>query len=117
MFLFQRCLSYRESNKGSKQRQGPSASVRFTEVSVVHAAKSIPVSTVHAKGTPMAIIKCGTKAHRARKDDNSQSLSCLVEVFDSRTTFSLFFPANVLWPNYETSPDSRSQLVQELLDV
>ena len=29
-----RCPSYRESNKGSKERQGPTPSVRFTEVSV-----------------------------------------------------------------------------------
>ena len=31
------------------------------------------------------------QAHGARRDENSQSLSCLVEVFDSQTTFSLFF--------------------------
>ena len=61
MFLFQRCLSFGESNKGSKQRQGPTLSVHFTELSVVHIAKGTPVSTVHAKGTLMAIIKCGTK--------------------------------------------------------
>ena len=29
-----KCPSYRESNKGSKERQGPSLGVRFTEVSV-----------------------------------------------------------------------------------
>ena len=29
-----KCPSYRESNKGSKERQGPTLSVRFTEVSV-----------------------------------------------------------------------------------
>jgi len=28
------CPSYKESNKGSKERQGPTLSVRFTEVSV-----------------------------------------------------------------------------------
>ena len=27
--------SYRESNKGSKERQGPTISARFTEVSVI----------------------------------------------------------------------------------
>ena len=29
-----KCPSYRESNKGSQERQGPTLSVRFTEVSV-----------------------------------------------------------------------------------
>ena len=29
------CPSYRESNKGSKERQGPTLSVRFTEVSIL----------------------------------------------------------------------------------
>ena len=33
--VVQRCLSYRESNKGSKERQGPAMGVRFTEVSVL----------------------------------------------------------------------------------
>ena len=30
--LIERCPSYRESNKGSKEREGPSLSVCFTEV-------------------------------------------------------------------------------------
>ena len=30
-----KCLSYRESNKGSKERQGPTLGVRFTEVSIL----------------------------------------------------------------------------------
>ena len=34
MSVLQRCPSYRESNKGSKERQGPTLDVRFTEVSV-----------------------------------------------------------------------------------
>ena len=34
MSVLERCPSYRESNKGSKERQGPTLSVRFTEVSV-----------------------------------------------------------------------------------
>ena len=34
MSVLERCLSYRESNKGSKERQGLALSVRFTEVSV-----------------------------------------------------------------------------------
>ena len=32
--VLERCSSYRESNKGSKERQGPTLGVRFTEVSV-----------------------------------------------------------------------------------
>ena len=35
MSILQRCLSYRESNKGSNERQGPTLGVHFTEVSVV----------------------------------------------------------------------------------
>ena len=31
----ERCPSYRKSNKGSKERQGPTLGVRFTEVSVL----------------------------------------------------------------------------------
>ena len=33
--VLQRCPSYRESNKGSRERQGPTLVVRFTEVSVL----------------------------------------------------------------------------------
>ena len=34
MSVLERCPFYRESNKGSKERQGPTLGVRFTEVSV-----------------------------------------------------------------------------------
>ena len=34
--FLQRCLSYRESNIGNKEWQGPTLSVRFTEVSVLY---------------------------------------------------------------------------------
>ena len=34
MSVLERCPSYRESNKGSKERQGPTLDVRLTEVSV-----------------------------------------------------------------------------------
>ena len=34
MSVLERCSSYKESNKGTKQRQGPTLGVRFTEVSV-----------------------------------------------------------------------------------
>ena len=33
MSVLERCPSYRESNRGSKERQGPTLSVCFTEVS------------------------------------------------------------------------------------
>ena len=33
MSVLERCLSYKESNKGNKKRQGPTLGVRFTEVS------------------------------------------------------------------------------------
>ena len=33
--VLERCLSYRESNKESKERQGPTLGVCFTEVSVL----------------------------------------------------------------------------------
>ena len=34
MSVLERCPSYKESNKGNKQRQGPTLGARFTEVSV-----------------------------------------------------------------------------------
>ena len=34
MSVLERCSSYKKSNKGSKERQGLTLSVRFTEVSV-----------------------------------------------------------------------------------
>ena len=34
MSVLERCPSYRESNEESKERQGPTLGVRFTEVSV-----------------------------------------------------------------------------------
>ena len=35
MSILQRCLSYRESNKGSKEWQGPTLGVHFTDVSIL----------------------------------------------------------------------------------
>ena len=34
MSVLERSPSYRESNKGSKEKQGPTLGVRFTEVSI-----------------------------------------------------------------------------------
>ena len=36
MSVLERCPSYRESNKGSKKRQGPTLGVRFTKVAVLY---------------------------------------------------------------------------------
>ena len=36
MSVLERCPSYKQSNKGSKEWQGPTISVRFTEVSVLY---------------------------------------------------------------------------------
>ena len=33
--VLERCPSYRESNKGSEEKQGPTLGIRFTEVSVL----------------------------------------------------------------------------------
>ena len=46
MFVIERCPSYRESNKGSKERQGPTLSV-FLEVSV---KRESTVLYVHQSG-------------------------------------------------------------------
>ena len=35
MFVLQRCPSYRESNKGSKERQGSTLGVRFRDVRLI----------------------------------------------------------------------------------
>ena len=37
--VLQKCRSYRELNKGSKERQGSTLGVRFTEVSVLQRVK------------------------------------------------------------------------------
>ena len=44
MSVLQRCPSYRESNERSKERQGPTLGVRFTEVSVKRESTIIPKS-------------------------------------------------------------------------
>ena len=36
MSVIEKCPSYRESNKGGKERQGPTLGVRFKEVSVLY---------------------------------------------------------------------------------
>ena len=42
MSVLERCLSYRESNKESKERQGPTLGVCFTEVSVKRESRLHP---------------------------------------------------------------------------
>ena len=49
MFVLQRCPSYRESNKGSKEKQGPTLGVRFTEVSVLERCPSYRESNKGSK--------------------------------------------------------------------
>ena len=49
MSVLERCLSYRESNKGSKERQGPTLSVRFTEVFVLQRCPSYRESNKEGK--------------------------------------------------------------------
>ena len=53
MSILERCPSYKESNKRSKERQGPTLGVRFTEVSISEVyvkrestVQSKPVNTV-----------------------------------------------------------------------
>ena len=46
MSVLERCPSYRESNKRSKERQGPTLSVRFTEVSVKRESTVYQFSTL-----------------------------------------------------------------------
>ena len=46
MSILERCPSYKESNKGNKQRQGPTLGVRFTEVSVKRELTVLPLGYV-----------------------------------------------------------------------
>ena len=41
MSVSERCPSYRESNKGSKDRQGPTLRVRFTKETAAVLAQSV----------------------------------------------------------------------------
>ena len=41
MSVLERCPSYRESNKGSKERQGPTLGVRLREMSVLYIESQI----------------------------------------------------------------------------
>ena len=45
MFPLERCPSYRKSNKGSKEKQGPTLGVHFTEVSVKRELTVEPFTT------------------------------------------------------------------------
>ena len=49
MSVLERCPSYRESNKGSKERQEPNLGVRFGEVSVQREATVLPKGGVERK--------------------------------------------------------------------
>ena len=71
--------------KAGTNSKCPFYSVRCTR------SKRYPCVNCTRKRYPCGHHKMQYQAHGARKDDNSQSLSFLVEVFDSQTTFSLFF--------------------------
>ena len=58
---------------------------------LLYTQQKLPRVDCTRKRYPYGHHKMRYQAHGARKDDNSQSLSCSVEVFDSQTTFSLFF--------------------------
>ena len=49
MSVLERCPSYRESNKGSKERQGPTLGVRFTKVFVLERCPSYRESNKGSK--------------------------------------------------------------------
>ena len=49
MSVLERCPSYRESNKRSKERQGPTLSVRFTEVSVKRESTVVKIPITEKK--------------------------------------------------------------------
>ena len=46
MSVLERCLSYKESNKGNKQRQGITLGVRFTEVCVKRESRPYTVPII-----------------------------------------------------------------------
>ena len=56
--VFERCPSYRESNKGSKERHGPTLGARILEVSV---KRESTVLYVHHSGTSYSGYKYLTK--------------------------------------------------------
>ena len=58
MSVLERCPSYRESNKGSKERQGPTLGARFFEVSV---KRESTVLYVHQSGRSYSGYKYLTK--------------------------------------------------------
>ena len=78
------CLLESQIKAGTNSKC-PFYSVRCTR------SKRYPCVNCTRKRYPCGHHKMQYQAHGARKDDNSQSLSFLVEVFDSQTTFSLFF--------------------------
>ena len=49
MSVLERCPSYKESNKMSKERQGPTLSVRFTEVSVKRESTVVKIPITEKK--------------------------------------------------------------------
>ena len=58
MSVLERCPSYRESNKGSKERQGPTPRVRFTEVSVKRESTVVPENIYTPHGGNLVFENC-----------------------------------------------------------
>ena len=67
MSILERCPSYRESNKGSKERQGPTLSVHFTEVSVKgeSTVQTIPGQSILGSGLTNLVESRYVKKERA----------------------------------------------------
>ena len=80
MSVLQRCPSYRESNKGSKERQGPTLGVRFTEVSVKRVSTVLDTcGSVSVKGDKFISLRVGLRAqNNNRSKDNVRSRLPLV---------------------------------------
>ena len=66
MSVLQRCSSYRESNKGSKERKGPTLGVRLIEVSVKRES-TVYVSMYSAKSSLNQVIVSQPVHYRGSK--------------------------------------------------
>ena len=91
MSILERCPSYRESNKRSKERQGPTLGVRFTEVSVKREStvdtlcydpnNSLCTATPLLNQNPRLFLgetgRLYTKNEKEKKNDKSVSISLL----------------------------------------
>ena len=65
MSVLERCPSYKETNKGNKQRQGPTLGVRFTEVSVKRESTVVGWQLTIKTIVPLALMASESIAHEA----------------------------------------------------